>query len=315
MNRIWLLTAALTAVGCGGPQRAAAPVGTAWYEVRFRAAALPAVRANGGPWHLGGRDNSPSLLGGLIGLAVGYPELGFALGSSMVADPEPEAPAPYVVVKIDGLTYSISPIGQTLAPSWSQPIAIPVGRHRGDAEALVQVLDAVDDGVLGQLRLRVDDLVRPGARTLTNVGDVASLDLEVRKASGRPMVGVDLYVDARMSLDDLMGGKSTRWTAVPVWNGDRVTVTATGKACPSGPDECFDPNGAEPGRWASYKYPGFADAPHIALVAALPDQTLVVGRGKTFTVDRAGFLLLFVNDTDEGNNEGGFQVRVEVRPP
>lgn len=94
-----------------------------------------------------------------------------------------------------------------------------------------------------------------------------------------------------------------------------MTVTATGKACPSGPDECFNANGADPGRWGSYKYAGFADAPHIALVGALPEQALVVGREKTFTVDRAGFLLLFVNDTDEGNNQGGFQVHVEVRPP
>lgn len=300
---------------CGGAQRGSKDVGSPWHELRFRAAALPAVRASGAPWHMRGGDSSSSLLGGLLGLAVGYPDLGFAIGSAMVDDPEPEAPAPYIVVKVDGMTYGISPIGQTLAPVWSQPIAIPVGRHRGNADVLVQILDAVDDGVLGQRSMRLDDLLQPGARTLIEVGDVASLDVEVRKAKGRPRFGVDLYVDARMSLDDMESGRSATWRAVPVWNGDRVTIRASGRACPSGPSECFDADGAEPGRWTSYGYRQFRDARHIALVGVLPNQTFVVGREATFTAEQAGLLLLFVNDTDEGNNEGGFQVHVDVMSP
>lgn len=62
-------------------------------------------------------------------MAVGYPEVRFALGSALVSTPEPEAPAPYVVVKIGGDTYRISAIGKTLAPRWMQPIAVPAGRY------------------------------------------------------------------------------------------------------------------------------------------------------------------------------------------
>ena len=315
MHRIVFLIAMMLLLACGGAQHGAKRAGSPWYELRFRAAALPSVRANGAPWHMRGGDSSSSLLGGLLGLAVGYPAVGFAIGSAMVSDPEPEAPAPYVVVKIDGVTYGISPIGQTLAPVWTQPIAIPIGRHRGNAEALIQILDAVDGGVLGQRSVRFDELLRPGARTITDIGDVASLDLEVRKAAGRPGSGADLYVDARMSLDDMKSGRSATWRAVPVWNGDRVTIRASGSACPSGPGECFDAGGAEPGRWRSYVYDQFENAPHIALVGALPGQAVVVGRETTFTAEQSGLLLLFVNDTDEDNNEGGFQVHVDVMPP
>ncbi len=299
---------------CGGPQRVG-DGGDAWHEVRFKAAALPARRASGAPWHMSSGDRSAGLLGGLIGLAVGYPEVGFALGSSLVEDPEPEAPAPYIAVKIRGDTFQISPVGQTLSPRWSQPIAIDVGRYRAGEKAIVQVLDAVDEGaVLGQREVTVGELLAGGSRTLTDIGEVASLDIEVTVHKARPVLTVDSYVDASRSLDDLMAGKDERWTAIPVWNGDQVTIEAGGSVCPSRPTPCFGPEGAEPGRWTSYNYDEFKEARHAALVAVLPWEGLAVGERISITAEQSGFLLLFVNDTDEGNNEGGFDVRVTVAP-
>jgi hypothetical protein len=300
---------------CGGAQRSSAAGETSWRELRFRAAALPARRASGAPWHSSGGDNTAAVLGGLIGLAVGYPEVGFALGSSLVSEPVAEAPAPTVVVKIEGETYSLSPIGQTLAPRWSQPIAIPSRRHRGDAPALIQILDALDHGVLGQRQLRVEELLAPGARTLTDLGDVASLDLEVRELPARRPATFSLYVDGARSLEELKAGADRRWLPIPVWNGDRITLEVSGEICPSRPTPCFDAGGAEPGRWRSYNYSLFADAPHASLVGILPGRQLVtLGASPTFVAEQAGFLLLFVNDTDEGNNAGGFDVLVHVEP-
>jgi hypothetical protein len=299
---------------CGGPQRGG-DGGDAWHEVRFKAAALPARRASGAPWHMSAGDRSAGLLGGLIGLAVGYPEIGFALGSSLVQEPEPEAPAPYIAVKIRGDTFQISPVGQTLSPRWSQPIAIEVGRYRAGEKAIVQVLDAVDEGaVLGQREFTVGELLASGSRTLTEIGEVASLDVEVAVHKARPAQTVDTYVDASRSLDDLTAGKDERWTAIPVWNGDRVTIEAGGSICPSRPTPCFGPDGADPGRWTSYNYDEFKEARHAALVAVLPGEGFVVGERVSLIAEQSGFLLLFVNDTDEGNNEGGFDVRVTVTP-
>lgn len=324
-SRSGVLMAAVTAMAgalamsCGGAPRAGgglAGAGAAggWYEVRFEGAALPARRASGAPWHGGRADRSMELIGGLIGLAVGYPEIGVALGSAMVSDPSPEAPAPLVVLKIEGEQYRLSSIGQTLAPRWSQPIAIPAGRYRPEAQVLIQVLDAIDNGLLGQRAMTVRELLAPGSRTLTGVGEVASLDVSVRGMAPRPPATFELVVDGTRSLEELKNGKDSRWAPVPVWNGDRITVRAVGEICPSRPTPCFDADGAEPGRWSSYNYAAFPEARHAALVGILPDQRVEIGVGTSFVVEQAGFLLLFVNDTDEGNNAGGFEVQVSVEP-
>ncbi len=304
---------AMSVATCGGPQRPWT-TGSAWHEVRFKAAALPSRRSSGAPWHMSDGDNSASLIGGLIGLAVGYPEVGFSLGSALVTEPEPTAPAPYVVVKIVDEAYPISPIGRTFAPTWFQPIAIPAGVYSARTPALIQILDAVDGAIIGQRETTVGELLAPGARTLTEIGDVASLDIEVRPMQARPYVAVDLYVDGARSLDDLKVGKESRWTAIPVWNGDSISVQATGRVCPSDPDECFGPEGAGAGRWANYSYDTFREAPHASLVALLAGQAVPVGAEQTFVADQAGFLLLFVNDTDVDNNSGSFDVHVDIVP-
>jgi hypothetical protein len=41
---------------------------------------------------------------------------------------------------------------------------------------------------------------------------------------------------------------------------------------------------------------------------------LALGSQRTFVAEESGLLLLFVNDTDLGNNSGGFNVLVTVDP-
>lgn len=313
------LTAALAATACGGSSRSLGerePTGPAgaWHEVRFRSAALSARRSNGAPWHAGSVDTSSALFGGLLGLAIGYPEVGVLLGASLQAEPQPTAPAPFVVVKIAGDTYRIEPVGQTLAPAWTQPIAVPTGRYRGDVPVLVQILDAVDSGVLGQKRMTVDELLAPGARTLSELGEVASLDFEARAMPPRPSTSFELYVDGQLSLKALRRGNDARWLPIPVWNGDRVTVAAGGEICPSRAAPCFGPAGAEPGRWRSYNYDLFSDAAHASLVGLLPGRAVEIGEHASIIAEESGYLLLFVNDEDTGNNTGGFDVAVTVEP-
>jgi hypothetical protein len=317
-HKLWQVgvIAALGALGCGGAPHASAPrvEPGAWYELRFVGAALPARRASGAAWHQEGSDRSASVLGGLLGLAVGYPEIGLALGSALSTEPEPEAPAPMVVVKIEGDEYELAPIGQTLAPRWTQPIAIPAARYRADAQVILQIRDAIDDGVIGQRSMTVGELLQPGARTLTELGEVASLDVAVRAMPARAAVTFELYVDGTRSLEELKNGADRRWAPVPVWNGDRVTVRASGEICPSRPTPCFDAAGAAPGKWSSYNYQELSQARHASLVGLLPGQAIELGAEASVGVAQAGFLLLFVNDTDEGNNSGGFDVQVTVEP-
>lgn len=313
------LCIALLYCACGAP---AAPrttgigaTGTSWYELRFTEARLPAVRASGAPWHVEASDDISGLLLGLLGLAVGYPEIGFALGSAITDEPSAEAPAPFVVVKIEDATYRISPVGRTLAPRWRQAIAIPERRHAMTATAIVQVLDAVNESSLGQVEMTVGDLLTPGARTLTNVDDVASLDVVVAAQPGRAHFEERIVVDSKYTLEDLVAGADPAWRAIPVWNGDRVTIRASGTTCPrDNNDDCYGPDGVPEGL-TQYNRPELPDAPHAALVGLLPGGAFVVGCRIEIVAAEAGWLLLYVNDSDVGNNEGVFDVSVTVRAP
>lgn len=322
MNRpaaSFALCIALLYCACGAPAAprtdGAAATGTSWYELRFTEARLPAVRASGAPWHVEASDDISGLLFGLLGLAVGDPAIAFALGSAVTDAPSPEAPAPFVVVKIEDGTYRISPVGRTLAPRWRQAIAIPEGRHAMTASAVVQVLDAVDESLLGQIELTVAELLTPGTRTLTNVGEVASLDVSVAAQPGRAHFEDRIVVDSRHTLEALVDGADPAWRAIPVWNGDRVTIRASGKSCPrDNNDDCFGPKGVPEGL-TQYNRPELPDAPHAALVGLLPGGPFVVGTGIELVAAEAGWLLLYVNDSDVGNNEGVFDVSVTVRAP
>lgn len=302
------------AFGCAGARSPRPPQVGTWVELQFRGAALPARRAGGAPWHMSEGSSSSAFLGGLLGLAVGYPDVGLALGSALSSEPSPQAPEPFVVLKIEGDTYRVSPAGRTLAPRWVQPIAIPLHRYSTDTTVILQILDAVDQGVIGQKSYVLADLLLPGARTLTDLGEAASLDIEVRHHAPRQRTVFELYVSGEHSIESLKNGADSRWMPIPVWNGDRITVAATGEICPSRRAACFGPSGAEPGRWASYNYSTFAETPHASLVGLLPQQPLAIGSHGTFIAEQSGFLLLFLNDTDTGNNSGGLDVSVTIEP-
>ncbi|MCE9580337.1 MAG: hypothetical protein K8W52_44880 [Deltaproteobacteria bacterium] len=137
---------------------------------------------------------------------------------------------------------------------------------------------------------------------------------ETRPRTRRTPAHYRLHVDARASLASLEHGRDAGWTPIPVWNGDRIEIHASGQICPSRPTPCFSADGADPDLWRSYNYPEFADARHAALVGFLPEQPVVVGTGTSIVAEQAGLLLLFANDRDEGNNAGGFDVDVTVTP-
>jgi hypothetical protein len=288
-----------------------------WCVVQFRSAVLRAQRPDGTPWHRSRADNSSVVIGGLFGLALGSPSLGLALGKAM-AQPggDPLAPAPYVILRAGGTTYRISAATRTYSPTWEQPIIVDTSALNGSDQAVVQVMDAIDDSLIGQQQFKVADFFLYGARTLTDLGPVASLDLEVKSHPPRQRQEYDLVVLGDASIQALSAGGVQGWRAIPVWNGDIVTIQASGSVCPSElhPDDCFGPDGAA-GRWTSYNYPEFKDVPHASLVALFPGSAHYVGSSRQLRADQSGQIWLFVNDKDTSNNRGAFQVHVTVAPP
>jgi len=316
-TRGWLLFAMLLPAACGGAQSPGTPsFRPGWYMVQFANARLDARRPDGSPWHTSAGDNTALLLGGLIGLATGNPALGVAV-AEVASDPggDPLAPAPFVDLKIEGETFRVAPVGRTYAPAWQQPIAIDARRRWGSEHVIVQIRDGVNDSAIAQLEMTLGELLVRRAQTFTELGSVMSLDVNVTPMPARQAAVYELTVPSTMKIEALVEQGAPGWQPVPVWNGDIVTIEADGAVCPSSPRECFDPDGADPGRWRSYNYDGYRDDPHVSLVAAVPGERLRIGHGRTFTVAQSGRVLLFVNDTDVGNNTGAFDVRVTVTPP
>jgi hypothetical protein len=319
MQRSVLVAVTVGAMACGGAGPGASwpdDSGSSWRVVQFENAVLAARRPDGGPWHASPPDHTGTIVGGLLGLAVGNPGLGTVLGATLDRGGDPLAPAPYVVLKIGGAAYAISPTAQTYAPAWLQPIAIDTRRLHGDDPVLIQIMDALDNALLGQQELTVDALFAAPERTLTNLGPVASLDVRILPAPARRPAAFDFVVPGEASLQALNSGRYPNWQRIPVWNGDLVTVAASGRVCPSSmSSDCFGPGGAEPGRWRSYSYDDFKDVPHASLVGEVPGMRLAIGPGTRFVAAQSGYLLLFVNDSDTDNNHGAFHVHVTVDPP
>jgi hypothetical protein len=265
-------------------------------------------------WHTRPSDSTALIIGGLIGLAAGYPALGLTLGEA-ASDPggDPLAPAPFIDLKIEGETHRISPVGRTYAPSWKQPVAIDARGRRGDEHVIIQIRDAVNDSAIAQHETTLAELLARPTQTFTRLGAVMSLDMTVAPMPARQRAEYEVIVPSTIRFEDLTRAGAPGWRPVPVWNGDTVTVEARGAVCPSSRDECFGPNGAQPGRWESYSY--FKDAPHASLVAAVPGEGAPINGRRTFQVTQSGSVLFFVNDKDVNNNSGAFEVLVTVTPP
>lgn len=298
----------------GGAEIAAAE---RWVAVAFHGAVLASQRPDGTPWHRSKPDNSSVVIGGLFGLALGNPSVGLALGKALATEGgDPLAPAPYVVLKVGGSSYRISAAEQTYSPHWEQPIAVDTRPLQGSDVVVVQVLDGLDDSLIGQQEYKVEELLLYGSRTLTNLGPVASLDMEVKPLPPRQRQEYDIVVPGNASLRALVEGSSQDWGAIPVWNGDAVTIRATGSVCPSSweRNKCNGPDGV-PDKWLQYNCSDFRGVPHAALVAYFPGASVYVGSSQQMIAQQSGEVLLFVNDRDEANNLGSFRVHVTVDPP
>lgn len=304
---------------CGQAQHVSSsnPSDSGWYAVRFTRAVVLPRRPDGSPWHVTQGSNASVAIGALVGLAIGNPGIGLALGESLATPGgDPLAPEPYLRVKLGDHSYRVAPHGRSYAPVWDQPIAIDARNLRGDERVIIQIMDALDDGLISQTELPIGALLDQPSHTLTALGSVASLDIRTDPMPRRRRADYSFVVPSTMSLGTLEHGEPRGWRAVPVWNGDRVSITAAGSVCPGTfSSDCFGPDGVADDRWRSYNYPGLEREPHASLIAVMPDGVHVVGASNAFRVTESGWVLLVVNDTDVGNNSGSFAVSVHVDPP
>ncbi len=278
----------------------------AWTEVRFKSAVIASRRPSGDAWHLSERTSAGAALGMLLATISGLPApVGRLLGSELDAESEPLAPAPYVVIRIAGEVIKIRPLGRSYSPAWDAPIAVVDDRFRNDEHVLLQVMDGVDDSLIGQKQLTLAELLEPGTHTIVDVGAVASLTFTTTRQGPRDALDAEFIVQ---------GDRSGEAPSIEVLNGDHVEVVASGKVCPSSlSSRCADPDGIK-GEWRSYNLRGGAELPHAALVAVSAEGVRLVGTHGRLRPNEPGRIVFVVNDTDSGNNSGAFRLRVRITP-
>jgi hypothetical protein len=317
-----MLAIAWASAGCGGARTAGKDAGSGRYKITIVEAALASHRPDGSAWHVRKPDGNATVVGGLVGVALGNPLAGLAVGGVLEGGATEHPPSAYVELKIGAQTFATLPAGPTLSPRWLYPLAVDITGMDMSEPVIILVRDAYDKGVISQARMTLAELIQKPLTRLFELGSVITLDLAVEQLPSVPEhKRHQLTVPANRSAEELMRAESAsagkdHWRRIPVLNGDTVVVSALGEVCPSSRDagQCFDANGAA-GRWQAHNYPEFRDAPHAALVGFYADIPVLIGSSTIFRAQRSGWLMLFVNDTDAGNNTGGFQVRVEVNPP
>ncbi len=300
-----------------------------WYELEFGAATIESRRPDGSPWHVTRGDDTATAIGGIVGFLIGNPELGASIGGQFsVKGGDPLAPRPYVAIKIAGRTYRTMAVERTYSPKWEElPIALDARSLSETEPVVIQVVDATDDGLLGQVEVTLGQLVSRSAGTFTTRGSVPSLDFSIRAQQPRTVVAYDLVVPGERTFDELLQGAEPSWGAISVLNGDSITIEATGQVCAGSkrlvttadfaPDQprCFDADGVEGGGWQHSSYKGLQDLPHASLIALMPGGNVRVGKSSTMRVEESGRVFLLVNDVDVQDNHGRFRVHVVVQPP
>ncbi len=301
-----------------------------WYELRFDAAAIESRRPDGSPWHVTRGDDTATAIGGIVGFMIGNPELGANIGGQFsVKGGDPLAPRPYVAVKIAGRTYRTMAVERSYLPKWEElPIAVDARSLSETEPVVIQVVDATDDGLLGQVEVTLGQLTSRSAGTLTNLrGSVPSLDFAIRPQLPRAVAAYDLVVPSERTFGELLEGAEPAWGSISVFNDDTITIEATGQVCAGSkrmvtfedfaPDQrrCFDSDGVEGGGWQYSSYKGLQNLPHASLIALTPSGNVRVGKSFTMRVEKSGRVFLLVNDVDVHDNHGQFLVHVVVQPP
>jgi hypothetical protein len=235
---------------------------------------------------------------------------------------------PVVRIELGDRVIRTYPVPNSATPRYDYAAIIDRSSVDAGDSALVQVIDyngEHDENVLAKKLVPVKTLLAPGTRTVT-VG-AATVTYRVEAVSSEPRV-YHYRVAGDQQMADLaknatIANKSSdgNYVAVPVAEGEVVTVSATGKVRPSAkkhPTIFAGPDGIPTiSTKIQYNQPGFRSpgVNHAALIGQLGQDGFVVGANKTINAKSSGLLLLGVNDLKVSDNDGGYDVTVTVTPP
>lgn len=219
-------------------------------------------------------------------------------------------------------TYSVP---GTLTPRWEYAVVIDPADAAKITSLKFELLDQVAPGKeksLGAQTVTGKEVFKPGQRTLKKVGP-HEITYQVDPIDTTPR-SYAFKVPANEQMSDLAKNAQTDgpgYIVVPVAVGEEVEVKASGKVQPNAkkyPDRVAGPKGIPTiSTKIQFNQPGFRGCEgcdHAALIAVVGGQNMVIGEGKTFTVENSGLLVLAINDLKVVDNAGAFSVEIKVTP-
>ncbi|MCS6912671.1 MAG: AgmX/PglI C-terminal domain-containing protein [Myxococcales bacterium] len=235
---------------------------------------------------------------------------------------------PLVRIELGDRIIRTYPVPGSLEPRWDYAVLLDAAQIRHTRGAVrVQLQDYIAPGserVLGRARLRPQDLLRPGEHRLSLGGAELTYRIE-RVAADAPPRHYRFRVPATEQMADLArraAAEDPTCPLIPVAEGELVRITARGQVRPNArkyPQRVAGPAGIPTIlEKIQYNQPGFrgcSECNHVALIAQLGTRALVIGERKEWVADSAGYLLLGVNDLKVSDNDGAFDVEVNVSVP
>jgi hypothetical protein len=181
-----LVIASVVLSGCAGRQRVAATSRLSFergqYSLRFITTTIDPLREDGTPWHVTKPDETPAIVGAVIGLAAGQPEIGMAVGNA-IADKggKPSPPLPAIRTRVSGGKWrSVAALQPTYAPTFQDGILIDASAMTGDELVIIQVIDSIDGTLIAYAAPTFAELVAHEHQTVQLTGQASRLELELR---------------------------------------------------------------------------------------------------------------------------------------
>ncbi len=235
---------------------------------------------------------------------------------------------PVVRIEIGDRVIRTYPVPNSATPRFDYAAILDRAALENGDSALFQVIDyngAGDESVLAKKLVTNKTLLAPGTRTVAVGGASVTYRIEVVSSEPRTyhyrVAGDQQFSDLAKKATIAVKSSDGNYVAIPVAEGETVSITATGKVRPSAkkhPDIVAGPDGIPTkSTKIQYNQPGFRSpgVNHAALIGQLGPDGFVVGSKKSVTAKTSGLLLLGVNDLKVSDNDGGYDVTVTVTPP
>src|SRR5262249_37634660 len=130
------------------------------------------------------------------------------------------------------------------SPRWQQPMAVDTRGLVENEPVTIEVIDAIDESLIAHYQTTLGKVVDRAASTLAENDAAATLDVLAEPLPRREPSTFLFGVPGNATIASLVRERPAGWQAIPIWNGDHVSITSTGTVCLSDHTRCIGPHGS-----------------------------------------------------------------------